>query len=958
MMTGIKIRPVTRKRATALTIMMAFTLLAFAGAVSQVAVAGETRQDLILKIGAQDDMKSRNILAISDVWSTNVLGPIYESVGQVDPLTEEPVPYNLLGIDANENGVFDLSEYGEYRKELGTNQLEVTAYYDLNGVYFHDGVQATMNDILFAYHLNALDPLTTSLDVLKDKNNLPGTNYSTSRWLNLWPVQANWDPQIPRGPDLSLTFALHFSQQTTYARFTTWTLNAGSILPRHIWEGTGKVCQDATDGDCNSWKEDIHENFKFAYDESTHNGLPASDPNAYQFSKAESWLMEDDEVIGTGPFTFGQWTPGVTVTIDKFWDYKADVVACEKTGDPPICAGPSDFYGYMHQPYIDGMLFKIYKTAQAAVFALQAGEIDVVSWSVPPEFVGGLIVDPNVGIESTAEKGFFYLSYNMRRSPFGYPDNDPSAGDDGLGLRKAVAHVIDKKTIVTTLLQNFGVAGDQPVSPASVRWYNASVTKYDYDKDTARQILDDYYTVGGFALGWSGGWRVLPTIGSSQIEILCPQADYDPIRAQACNMIAADMRDIGLNAKALLVAFGDIVEKLNNRDMQMWVLGWRIGSDPADYYYAFFYSGNARAGQNYPGFQNETFDSLITEARAELDLDKQVKIIKQCSGLLTEAQPYDVLYFRTNIEPYRSDRFTNWTVGAAGSIFGGSWWSWIGIHPPVKKTMRIMLEVTSAMPGSIVNEQNQTEESTLPVRAKVRHIDDNTPMQGANVTISLTAPRGELVYGTQRGISVSGLSDINGDFIATYVAPIMTETENQTSVTIAASAEFEDYKTPQVFANVVIYPPNVPFLAVLTKWTVADVVLTKGTVPLEVQVTDQNGFPINGAEVTVTPLTAEPSVSPAMGVTSGGIAEFLVTAPSTIADNERDFVFSVQATGIGLTSDPFEIALTVIKQEGNQDSFDWTLPLVAAIAVIAVVVVAVSVLVVKKKPKRRRRKTK
>jgi ABC-type transport system substrate-binding protein len=295
-MTGIEIRPVTRKRAIALTIMMAFTLLAFAGAVSQVATAGDTRQDLVLKIGAQDDMKSRNILAINDVWSTNVLGPIYEGVGQVDPLTEEPVPYNLLGIDANENGVFDLSEYGVYRKETGTNQLEVTAYYDLNGVFFHDGVQATMHDILFAYHLNALDPLTTSLDVLKDKNNLPGTNYSTSRWLNIWPAQATWDPQIPRGADLSLTFALHFSQQATYARFTTWTLNAGSILPRHVWEGTGKVCIDATDGVCNTWDENIHDNFRFAYDESTFNGLPASDPDAYRFSEAESWLMEDDEV--------------------------------------------------------------------------------------------------------------------------------------------------------------------------------------------------------------------------------------------------------------------------------------------------------------------------------------------------------------------------------------------------------------------------------------------------------------------------------------------------------------------------------------------------------------------------------------------------------------------------------------------------------------------------------------
>ncbi|MCJ2564235.1 MAG: ABC transporter substrate-binding protein [Candidatus Thermoplasmatota archaeon] len=955
-MTGVEKGSDTRRSAIALAILMAFMFLAFFGAVAQVALAGETRQDLILRIGAQDELKSRNILAIGDVWSTNVLGPIYESVGQVDPTTENPVPYNLLGIDANEDGVFEESEYGVYTKL--TNQSEVTAFYDLNGVHFHDGVQATMHDVLFAYHLNALDPITTSLDVLKDKNNLPGTNYSTSRWLHVWPVEAEWVDAIPKGANESLRFALHFKQQATYARFTDWTLNGGSILPRHIWEGTGRLCLDATDGVCSNWRENIHLDFKRAYDDSTHNGVPATETFAFKFSDAESWLMEDNEVIGTGPFSFGIWTPGVTVKIDKNWDYKADVVACEKVGTPPVCTG--NFYSYMHQPYIDGMLFKIYKTAQAAVFALQAGEIDVVSWSVPPEFVGELIRDPNVEITATAEKGFFYLSYNMRISPFGYPDNDPTQGDVGLWLRKAIAHVIDKKRIVTTLLQNFGVRGDQPVSPGFTKWYNASVTKYDYDLETAKEILDDHYTEsfqGGDGLGWAGGWRILPTIGNQEIELLCPQADYDPIRAQACNMIAGDMRKIGLNADAKLVAFGEIVERLNNRDMQMWVLGWRIGSDPPDYYYAFFYSGNARAGQNYPGFQNETFDSLITAARAELDLEKQTKIIKQCSGLLTDALPYDVLYFRTNIEPYRADRFVNWTVGPAGSIFGGSPQSWIGIHPPVKKTMKVLLELRSSMKASGINET-----STQAVTVRVRNIADNTPKQGANVTISLAVPIGQLAYGTQQGGSVSGLSDVNGNFIATYVAPVWNETVNDTErLTITASAEFEGEETGQVLADVLIYPRGRPFLAVLTKWTVSDIVLTKDSVPLEVEVTDQDGITVNGAEVTVTPEVGGPTVSPEIGVTSGGKADFIITAPKKVSDTanaEVDFLFRVQATAAGLASEPYQILLTVKEKGGDDGGFDMTIPAIgAAVAIVAVVVIA-SFLAVKKKPKRRRKRNK
>jgi len=208
-------------------------------------------------------------------------------------------------------------------------------------------------------------------------------------------------------------------------------------------------------------------------------------------------------------------------------------------------------------------------------------------------------------------------------------------------------------------------------------------------------------------------------------------------------------------------------------------------------------------------------------------------------------------------------------------------------------------------------------------------------------------------------MSVTGVSDVNGDFIATYVAPVWNETRNYTArVTIAASAESEDEETGQVLADVVIYPRDRPFLAVLTKWTVSDAIFTKESVPLEVEVTDQDGVPINGAEVTVIPEVGGPIVSPEIGITSDGKTDFLVTAPSTIAGGETDFVFRVQATGAGLTSEPYYISLKVYKETDVGIVLDMTFLLIGAIVVVAVVVILASVLVVKKKPKRRRRKSK
>jgi hypothetical protein len=505
-----------------------------------------------------------------------------------------------------------------------------------------------------------------------------------------------------------------------------------------------------------------------------------------------------------------------------------------------------------------------------------------------------------------------------------------------------MAHVIDKKTIVTTLLQNFGAAGDQPVSPSFTKWYNASVSKYDYDLDLARQILDDHYTIGGPGLGWSGAYRNLPTIGAQEVEILCPQADYDPIRASACNMIATRAQEVGLNFVSKLMAFGEITDRLDDRAMDIWVLGWRIGSDPPDYYHAFFYSGNAPAGQNYPGFQNETFDTLITQARAELDPDVQVSLIKECSGLLTDAMPYDVLYFRTNIEAYRSDNFINWTVGSSGSIFGGSFWSRIGIHPPSADALTISPPVMKSAVASA---------STTSVVATVRD-PDATTIAGATVQMTLTGS-GDLgnlsIPGGEFGTTVNGTTNINGQLVANYIAPtVVAETE----VFVSAQAlEYQTYPASSVqFSRVKVQPPGTQFLSVLVEPSFF-ALEEGGSMPIEVMVTDEVGLSVDGALVNLVTMPSGPTLTPESGTTSGGtIGTVVFRAPADLAGDvdSQTFNLIVNVTLAGYLSAQDTKEITVLSPTaggggGGTDTEVPALDVVATIAVIALVAVSFAV---------------
>ncbi len=906
-------------------------------------VAGEeTRQgeEVILRIGAQDEPKTRNILASGDVWTQNVLGPVYDSVTQMDPETEELKPYILKGTDANGNGVFDDNEYGVFTSIPG-KPLEVTSFYDFNGVLFHDGYQATVDDLLFTYHMDALDPRTIALDVLKDKNNLPGSNYTTTRWLWLnklkgfnpttsWAITTK-DYSDP-GYNTSLRAAVHFNQQAPYANFYRYTMSM-SVFPRYLWEGTGCIYQK----DLGTFKCNIHRNtdgsamdsFGRAYD--GKNGVNPTVPDAFDFGLAESWDLPDEYVLGTGAFEFDKWVPGQYASLTRYEDFY--------TGEP-----------YIHKPYITGMLFKVFKTTQTAVFALRSGDIDYIAWSIPPAFVPELLNDANIGITSTAEKGFFYLSYNMRREPFGYPQGDPMNGDIGKNFRQAVAHLIDKKTIVTSLLQNYGIAADGPVSPTLARWYNSSLPQFFYDPVAADALLDTYdpWQPSDGCQPNGAGCRNFPGVGTSEIQILTPNADYDPIRAAAGTLIAQAMRDAGINARSVPTAFGEIITKIDARDFQMFILGWRIGSDPPDYFHAFFYSRNAAQGQNYPGYQSDEFDDLILQAREELDPQKQVDLIKHAQGILAEDRPYDVLYFRTNIEAYRSDKFTNWTISAAGSIY--SYWSWLGIHEPPPDPLRITTSIQTAV----------RTDRTAKFIATVRDPDGDV-LSGAEVEV-FVAPMDGNFTGAAAGNYIKGLTNLNGQYQVTFEPPDLAS-KNLTSKTVfiyakATHAQYPESRNATI--TIVVYPETGKFLSMLVDQLGGDLVEEGRPTLMRVRITDQDDNPVSGANVVIN---SEPpaTINPSTGMTDpngfiNGIENIEFLAPEV--EEDQDYLITITATLAGHESTERSFVLTVADKKDSGGGPDLTLLFVIIGIVIAVVIAIVVFLMFMGGKRKRRRKIK
>src|SRR2546422_1098093 len=802
---------------------------------------------------------------------------------------------------------------------------------------WHDGTPVEREDVLFGYHLASLAPAVTSSRFVKDKAGQAGSNYSSTRYQNINPVAiagASTDGWLG-GPvaDTTHQFALKFIQTGPNAQFKRDTLQA-TFMPAYFWQGTGVRKVDGV-----IQPGAVHPDFGWAMNPDPGasglnvylNGVPAAGYtttstatfegisiasgthlNAFDVTAASvgcpagsstcatPWEAQDQDVIGAGSYKFVHWEAGNFVKLDKNPLYF--------TADATVRAKyPANLV--LQVPKVDSIIYRLYRNVQATVFALQAGTLDFIDWTVPPDQVAPITGDPNIGLKSSADAGFFYQSFNFDRLPFGYlnpAEGSNTPGNDiGKPFRLAVAHATDKRTIVTSLLQNFGVAGHTVVSPTNTLYYNASAPRYEFDPSVARGILDaaaadSFYVAQGYGVDPPGaclpdgtGCRSLPGIGTRPIDMLTPQADYDPIRASAGTLIAQNMRAIGVNLNSKATAFGAIVDALDARNFDMWILGWSLtGYVEPGYIESFFHSRNAPIpGQNYESYVNTSLDTIIDDATGAVGT-QAVQLWKWAQGAILQDAVYNVLYFRTNVFAFRQDRIN--PASFRTDIGGDVWiyWSRILLDPAPPGVIRSAASVPSAVASG----------GSAAVTVTVRN-SQGALVVGASVNISRTSGLGSVSPST-------GTTNANGQFAAIFTAPTLAAGAIPVSTFLEIQSTSSEFGAARL-ATVVIttFPPGAQFLTLLAETPFGNVIGEGGAGAIDVTVSDESGLPAAGASVILTPsptITLTPST---FTLDATGHQQVTVSAPQVSADTIYTITITATRGAVSATS---QMTLTVL----------------------------------------------
>ncbi|MGE0801634.1 MAG: ABC transporter substrate-binding protein [Lautropia sp.] len=210
--------------------------------------------------------------------------------------------------------------------------------------------------------------------------------------------------------------------------------------------------------------------------------------------------------VGTGPFKFKEWSKGDKVVLERNPDY---------WGQPPK---------------LSRVTFKFVADPSAAAAAIQAGDVDAFTSFQAAELVNRLRSNANLEAKVGSTSGKVVLALNNARKPF-----------DDVRVRQALAHAIDRKSLVEGTYSGFGTpigSHYTPVEPGYVDLTGA----YPYDPAKARQLLQ----AAGVAPG-------------TKITIKLPPPAY---ARRGGEIIAAMLAEVGITATLVPLEFPQWLEQV------------------------------------------------------------------------------------------------------------------------------------------------------------------------------------------------------------------------------------------------------------------------------------------------------------------------------------------------------------------------------------------------------------
>jgi len=309
------------------------------------------------------------------------------------------------------------------------------------------------------------------------------------------------------------------------------------------------------------------------------------DVPAEEMTKPATW---EKGQIGTGPFKFVEYQP------DKFLKLEPN---------------PDAWRG---APLLDGILFvMVGTTPEAQAAALEKGDLDYAQ--VPASEYDRLSTSTSLTMFSKPVYNIRFLSVNVSK---------PYLSD--ARVRQAIAYAIDRAGIVDAIISYGGEQTDN-LTP-SAKWRNENVTKYPFDAEKAKSLLEE--------AGWDASQKLVVSLYYQ-----------DQAHADAIATVQQQLTDVGINAEVLQLDSSAVQDYYyNNAEFDVMLAGFGVSPDMDEFSRCFMSDSFWPAGQNAMKYVNPKVDELFLAGRQTVDEAARKTAYDEVQVILSDDLPWIPFY--------------------------------------------------------------------------------------------------------------------------------------------------------------------------------------------------------------------------------------------------------------------------------------------------------------------------
>lgn len=303
-----------------------------------------------------------------------------------------------------------------------------------------------------------------------------------------------------------------------------------------------------------------------------------------------------ESAIGTGPYTLKEWKPGELAVFE---------------------ANPNYFQG---APNIKKVRVKSISDANAAVIALQTGEIGLYLKDVPGMAVDSLTKNGKVNLTPFSSYVFMDVLMNCKTGPFA-----------DVRLRQAVAYAVDRQKMLQVGTEGHGTIVDAPGGPDYIGNPNVN-TWYQRDVEKAKQLVKE--------AGMEG----------KTITIRTMSTDPYPKLATA---LQDDLNKIGLNVKVEQLEMSTYSQEIwGKKQYEIAISRYWSGTKDMSETMGLLESGGS---MNQTLYYNPAIDPFLAKASAETDTQVRKPLYTEAIKIFTQDVPLIPLYYTQGTRAYSKD---------------------------------------------------------------------------------------------------------------------------------------------------------------------------------------------------------------------------------------------------------------------------------------------------------------